>query len=216
MAFEVLNESQSHSVVSDSLWHHGLYSPWNTPGQNTGVGSLSLLQWIFSTQRSNPGLQHCRQILYQLSTKRSPILEWVVYPLCSGSSRPRNRTGVSCIAGGFYTNWATEWRTQHSQRMMSIPSVLILSSNKHQSKCLLEEGWWDLKHIFMLARKLLGKPTTMLVNTSTCPFPLRKSFLILQALIGYSLLTKTPPLLKTLWALSPLLPHQVPLPSRQP
>ena len=136
MAFEVLNESESHSVMSDFLWPHGLYSPWNSPGQNTGVGSLSLLQWIFSTQRSNPGLQHCRQILYQLSTKGSPILEWVAYPLCSGSSRSRNRTGVSCIAGGFFTNWATEWRTQHSQRMRSVPSVLILSSNKHQSKCL--------------------------------------------------------------------------------
>ena len=45
----------------------GLYSPWNSPGQNTGVGSLSLLNGIFPTQRSNPGLLHCRQILYQLS-----------------------------------------------------------------------------------------------------------------------------------------------------
>ena len=43
---------------------HGLYSPWNSPGQNTGVGSLSLLQGIFRTQGSNPGLPHCRQILY--------------------------------------------------------------------------------------------------------------------------------------------------------
>ena len=45
---------------------HGLYSPWNSPGQKTGVGSLYLLQGIFPTQGSNPGLQHCRQILYQL------------------------------------------------------------------------------------------------------------------------------------------------------
>ena len=44
------------SVMSDSLWPHGLYSPWNSPGQNTGVGSLSLLQGIFPTQGSNPGL----------------------------------------------------------------------------------------------------------------------------------------------------------------
>ena len=43
------------------------YSPWNSPGQNTGVGSLSLLQWIFPTQELNQGLLHCRQILYQLS-----------------------------------------------------------------------------------------------------------------------------------------------------
>ena len=43
------SESESHSVLSDSLWPHGLYSPWNSPGQTTGVGSLSLLQGIFPT-----------------------------------------------------------------------------------------------------------------------------------------------------------------------
>ena len=87
--------------ITDSLWPHGLYSPWNSPGQDTEVGSLSLLQGIFPTQWSNPGLPHCRQILYQLSHKGSPrILEWVTYPFSSGSSRPRNWTGVSCIAGG--------------------------------------------------------------------------------------------------------------------
>ena len=67
------SESESHSVVSDSLQPHGLYNPWNSLGQNTGVGSLSLLQGIFPTQRSNPGLSHCRWILYQLSHKGSPI-----------------------------------------------------------------------------------------------------------------------------------------------
>ena len=61
------SESGNHSVMFDSLWPHGLYNPWNSSGQNTGVGSLSLLQGIFPTQRSNPGLRHCRQILYQLS-----------------------------------------------------------------------------------------------------------------------------------------------------
>ena len=63
------------------------YSPWNFPGQNTEVGSLSLLQGILPTQGSNPGLPHGRQTLYQLSHKGSPIiLEWVAYPLSSGSS----------------------------------------------------------------------------------------------------------------------------------
>ena len=91
--------------MSDSLRPHGLYSPWNSPGQNTGVGSLSLLQGIFPTQGSNPGLPHCREILYQLNHKGSPrILEWVAYPFSTGSSRPRNRTGVSCSAGRFFTN----------------------------------------------------------------------------------------------------------------
>ena len=60
----------------DSLQPHGLYSPWNFPGQNTGVGSLSLLQGIFPTQGSNPGLLHCRRILYQLSHKGSPEWAW--------------------------------------------------------------------------------------------------------------------------------------------
>ena len=99
--------SESHSVVSDSLQPHGLDSPWNSPGQNTGVGSLSLLQGNFPTQGLNPCLPHCRWILYLLSHKGSPrILEWVAYPFSSKSSQPRNWTGVSCISGGFFTNWA--------------------------------------------------------------------------------------------------------------
>ena len=57
----------SDSVVSDSLRPHGLYHPWNSPDQNTGVGGYSLLHGIFPTQESNPGLPNCRQILYQLS-----------------------------------------------------------------------------------------------------------------------------------------------------
>ena len=61
----------------DSLWPHGLYSPWNSPGQNTGVGSLSLLQVIFPTQGSHLGLPHCREILYQLSYKGSPETVWL-------------------------------------------------------------------------------------------------------------------------------------------
>ena len=61
------SESESRSVLSDSLWPHGLYGPWNSPGQNTGVGSLSLLQRLFPTQGSNPVLLHFRWILYQLS-----------------------------------------------------------------------------------------------------------------------------------------------------
>ena len=71
------------------------------------MGSLSLLQGIFPTQRSNPGLPHCRWIVYQLNHKGSSrILEWVAYPFLSGSLQPRNRTRVSCIAGRFFTTWA--------------------------------------------------------------------------------------------------------------
>ena len=72
------SESESDSAMFNSLRPHVLYSPWNFPGQNTGEGSLSLLQGIFPTQGLNSGLPHCRRILYQLSHKGSPrILEWV-------------------------------------------------------------------------------------------------------------------------------------------
>ena len=73
------SESESHSVVSDYLWPHGLYSPRNSPGQNTGVHSLSLLQGIFPTQGSNPSHSHCRQIFYQLSHILLPciLVRWM-------------------------------------------------------------------------------------------------------------------------------------------
>ena len=101
--------SRNLSIMSHSLRLHGLYSPWNSPGQNTGVGSHSLLQGIFPTQESNPGTWHFRQILYQLSHQGNPrILEWVAHPFSRGSSWPRNRTGIFCIAGEIFTSWATK------------------------------------------------------------------------------------------------------------
>ena len=66
--------SESRSVMSDSLRPLGLYSPWNSLGQNTGVGSLALLQWISPTQELNRGLLHCRRIRYQLSYQGSPLV----------------------------------------------------------------------------------------------------------------------------------------------
>ena len=104
---KIFKKSESRSTMSDSLRLHGLYGPWNSPGQNTGVGSPFLLYGIFPTHKSNPGLPHCRQIVYQPSHKESPrIMEWVDYPFSSRSSWPRNQTRVSCIAGRFFTNWA--------------------------------------------------------------------------------------------------------------
>ena len=77
----------------------------DSPGKNTGVGCHALLQGIFPTQGLNPGLLRCWRILYHLSHQGSPrILEWVAYPFSRGSSRLRNRTRVSCIAGGFFTS----------------------------------------------------------------------------------------------------------------
>ena len=75
----------------------------DSPGKNNGVGCHAFLQGIFPTQGLNPGLPHCRRILYHLSHQGSPwILAWVAYPFSRGSSQPRNRSWVSCTAGGFF------------------------------------------------------------------------------------------------------------------
>ena len=136
------NESESHPFVSDSLWPHGLYSPWNSPGQNSGLGSLSLLQGIFPTQGLNPGLPHCRQNLYQVSHKGNPrILEWVAYPFSRGSSRPRNWIGVSCIESSLPTeisgksssvNHGGSWKHQ----FIKIGHFLLSLSLRHWTKTL--------------------------------------------------------------------------------
>ena len=114
----ILCPVQCYAMLSDSfvsnLWPHGLQPtrllcPWGSSSKNTEVGCHALLQGIFPTQRSNPGLPHCRQILYHVSHQGSPrILEWVTYPFSRGSSQPRNLTGVSYIAGRFFTSWATK------------------------------------------------------------------------------------------------------------
>ena len=64
----VCSISESGSVVSDSLRPHGLYSPWNSPGQNTGMGGLSLLQGIFP----NPGIEHMSPTLRADSLSAEP------------------------------------------------------------------------------------------------------------------------------------------------
>ena len=80
----------------------------DSPIKNTGVGCHALFQGIFPTLGSNPGLQHCRQILYHLNHQGSSrILEWVAHPFSRGSFRPRDQTRVSQIAGGFFIGWAT-------------------------------------------------------------------------------------------------------------
>ena len=84
----------SEAQFSENFWDMGMLL-----SISEGKGSLSLLQGIFLTQGSNSGLPHCRQ------SPRMP--EWVDYPFSSRSSWPRNRTGVSGVSGGVFTNWAT-------------------------------------------------------------------------------------------------------------
>ena len=99
--------------MSDSLGLHGLYTAkllclWRYSRQNTGVGFHAVLQGTFPTQGSNPGIPHCRQIIYHLSHQGSlSTLEWVAYPFSRGPSQPRNRIWVSCIAGRFFTSWTS-------------------------------------------------------------------------------------------------------------
>ena len=131
--------SESCSVLSDSLPDHGLYRPvkFSRPEYWSG--------WPFPSPGNppNPGIEpgspDCRQILYHLSQQGSPrVLEWVAYPFSSRSSQPRNRTGVSCITGGFFTSWATrespgwkieraEYRVEESEEMLR-PRYLCICS----------------------------------------------------------------------------------------
>ena len=127
----------NHSVMSNSLW-----------SQTSGVCSLSgtsvlgilqarILEWVaipffrgtFLTQGSNPGLLHCRKILYCLSYQESPrILDWVAYPFSRGSPWPKDQTRVSCIAAGFFTSWAVR-EAQREYYLMAIryPALCLLS-----------------------------------------------------------------------------------------
>ena len=144
--------SESRSVMSDSLRPNRLYSPWDSPGWNTGVGRLSLFQEIFPTQGLNPGLQHWRRILYQLSHKESwKKLEWVAYPFYRGSSWPKNRTGVSCTAGGFFTNWAMrEGKKKRGRERMrwldDITDSKDMSLSKLQEMVKNREAWHVAVH----------------------------------------------------------------------
>ena len=102
----------SHSIMSSflcSTWTiqpARFLCPWGFSKQEY----WTLLQGIFPTQGLNPGLMHCRWIHYYLIHQRSSrILEWVAYPFSSGTSQPRNWTGISSIAFlQFFTSWATQ------------------------------------------------------------------------------------------------------------
>ena len=96
-----------------------------------GIFQARILEWVAmsssrgsSQPRLNPCLLHYRHILYCLRHHDSPrILEWVAYPFSRGTSWPRNQTGVSCIAGRFFTSWVT----QEAQLYHQFSSVQLLS-----------------------------------------------------------------------------------------
>ena len=138
-----VHECSVASIMSNSLRPYGLQAtrllcPWDSPGKSTGVGCHALLQGIFPTLALNLHLLcllHCMRILYCLSHQGSTrILEWVAYPFSRGTSWPRNRTGVSCIAGRFFTIY--QWRRQWH------PTPVLLPGKSHGRRSLVGCSPW--------------------------------------------------------------------------
>ena len=120
----VVEVSGRRSVVSDSLWPHGPYRPWTSPGQNTGVGSLSLLQRIFPIQGSNPGLPHCRQILYQLNP---PLFGTFLYVVLTSIINDCQVCGCSLAEGDAFWLEKEEWAILNLKE----PGISLESARTH-------------------------------------------------------------------------------------
>ena len=106
------SESKSHSVLSGSLRPYGPYSPWDSPGQNTGVGSLSLLQRIFPTQGLNPDLPNLR------IEPRSPALQ-----VDSLSAEPQGKpkdteVGSLSLLQGIFPTQESNWGFLHCRQIL--------------------------------------------------------------------------------------------------
>ena len=127
------SESESRLVQSNSLQPHELYSPWNSPGQNTRVGSLALLQRTFPTQGSNPGLLHCRWILLPAEPEGKPS----IYQITTG---PCNPTPVNIP------------REKHAPNdtcsPMFIAARFTIAKTWKQPKCSLTESWIKKIHVY--------------------------------------------------------------------
>ena len=115
-----LSEMKWNSVVSDSLWPHGLYSPWNSLGQNTGVGSLSRLQGIFPTQGSNPSPHIAGRFFYHLSHKGSPFFTRVGPNFeVLGSMKRNDTSSFTCMGQDLISSLCGYLNPYH-------PSLLLL------------------------------------------------------------------------------------------
>ena len=116
------------SLSRVTLQPHELYSPWNSPGQTTQVDILSLLQCIFQTQGSNPGLPHCWQILYQMSYQGSP----------SGSYLGRLEVLAMEI------RQEKDWKIKKKEKMVLFTDKKIVFIEKES---LLLKFWWVFSNI---------------------------------------------------------------------
>ena len=133
------SEGESHSVVSDSLRPHGLY-PWNSPGQNTGVGSLSLLQQIFPTRELNWGLLGCRGVLYQLSCEGSPSKKkgrkqtpWVLWAFIFSSKEGRKKNPTELME----VMLSKVFVTGSMPQPVSLPALMSLSAASKNVKIIV-------------------------------------------------------------------------------
>ena len=147
--------------MSDSLWPCGLYSPWNSPGQNTGVGSLSLLQGIFPTQGSNPGLLHCGQILYQLSHATREAAE--------PQGKPKN-TGAGSLSlfQGIFLIQELNWSLLHcrwillSTKLWGKPCLSLTNQILDYSKC--SNTWLFYKFLFIEEFHLINEGSMLILE----------------------------------------------------
>ena len=132
------HEGESHSVMSNSLRSHGVYSPWNPPDQNTRVGSLFLLQRVFQSQRWNPGLLHCKQVLYHLSHQGSPINEYIrISPMAQWV-----KNHLQCRRHRFDL-----WLRKFSWKRKWQPTPVFLSGESHGQRSLAGYSSWGHKRV---------------------------------------------------------------------
>ena len=131
--------------MPDSLWPHELYSPWNSLGQDTGIGSLSLLQGIFPTQGSKPGVLHCRQILYHLSHKRGEWKSWIK------TQHPKAKV----IASGPITSWQINGET-----METVTDFIFLGFKITAD----DDCSHEIKRCLLLGRKAMTNLDSILKN----------------------------------------------------
>ena len=154
--------SESHSVVSDSLCPHGLYSPWNSPGQSTGAGSLSLLQGIFPAQGWNPGLPHCKWILYQLRHKGSPQ---------NSTWKHQEQISINCgwLFQAMYKILATfVW--ENSPITGQLKPASIFTSGRGNCSCLVDRkaDWHPGCETLILVPRVLREPAISDPSKSCC------------------------------------------------
>ena len=141
------------SVVSNSLWPHGLWPvrllcPWDFPGKNTGVGCHFLLQGIFLTQGWDPHLLQCRWILYCWATREDQFLKGnVLYRL------------QHFVTGEWLSEGGSEWRSKKTsefnyEEMGLRPRVWvggglqIWASSMSEAQMIQAQGWlWEYPSI---------------------------------------------------------------------